>query len=412
MTVAEICGIAKRASGRLAAMTEAQKNEYLLAAAAALRSGADAVAEANAVDMALSEGKPSHFLDRLRLTPQRIEAMARGLEDVAALPDPVGEVIGETLRPNGLLISKIRVPLGVVGIIYEARPNVTADTIGLCIKSGNCVVLRGSSEALNSNRAIVSVIKSGLAARGLTTDFIQLIEDTGREGASELMRLRGVIDVLLPRGGAGLIKSVVENSTVPVIETGVGNCHIYVHESADLSKALEILLNAKLSRPSVCNAAESLLVDAAVAEKFIPVAVAELRKSGVVIKGCERTYALDPSCDLATAEDYAAEFLGPVISVKIVDNLDDAVRHIGQFGTGHSDAIVTEDSAAGERFLNAVDSAAVYLNASTRFTDGGEFGFGAELGISTQKLHARGPVGLKELTSYKYTVRGTGQIRE
>ncbi len=411
-SVKEICIAARNASLSLAQWSTEYKNKFLMAAAQGLRSAAQDVLDANARDMELAQSSRPQLLDRLKLTPSRIEDMAKGMEDVAQLPDPVGEVIERFTRPNGLEIERVRVPLGVVGIIYEARPNVTADTIALCVKSGNSVVLRGSGDAAYSNRAIVSAIKAGLTAEGFDTECIQLLDDSGREGAEQLMRMNGYLDVLIPRGGAGLIASVVQNSTVPVIETGTGNCHVYVEGSADFDMATAIVLNSKVQRPSVCNAAESLLVDLSIAQEYLPLAIGALRQSGIVVKGCDRTCAIDPSCDRATDEDYAAEFLSCVISVKVVENLTEAIAHINKFGTRHSECIVTADADAAQTFLNAVDAAAVYVNASTRFTDGGQFGYGAELGISTQKLHARGPIGLRELTTYKYLVRGTGQVRE
>jgi glutamate-5-semialdehyde dehydrogenase len=349
--------------------------------------------------------------DRLALNPARIEGMAGGLRQAAGLPDPVGEVVRGSTLPNGLELRQVRVPFGVVGIVYEARPNVTADAAGLCLKSGNAVLLRGSSSAARSNAAIVAVLREAVAGAGLPADAIQLLDSSSRDSVKELMRARGLVDVLIPRGGASLIRTVVEESTVPVIETGVGNCHIYVDADADLDMALAILLNAKTSRPSVCNAAESLLVHAAVAEPFLARALPALRDAGVTVHGSPAIAALDPAVVPATEEDYAAEYLSLDISAAVVDSLDEAVAHIRRYSSGHSEAIVTNSQPAARRFVATVDAAAVLVNASTRFTDGGEFGFGAEIGISTQKLHARGPMGLPELTSTKYVVTGEGHIR-
>ena len=401
---------AKKASYTLACMGAREKDDVLLAMANALTENTEAILAENAKDVEIARGKntPAAMIDRLSLSQQRIEAMAQGLRDVAALRDPVGEILHGALRPNGLAISKQRVPLGVIGIIYEARPNVTSDAAGLCIKTGNAVVLRGGSDAIHSNQAIADVMAKAAYAAGLPEGALQLISDTSREAATYMMGLNGVIDVLIPRGGAGLIQSVVKNATIPVIETGTGNCHIYIDETADLNMGVEIIHNAKTSRPSVCNAAESLLVHQAVAAQFLPMMAQRL--SNVELRGCGRTQAII-GCKPATEEDYYTEFLDYILAVKVVDSLDDAIDHINTYGTKHSEAIVTKDYACAERFLARVDAAAVYVNASTRFTDGGEFGFGAEIGISTQKLHARGPMGLEELTTYKYIVRGSGQVR-
>ena len=401
---------AKKASGALACMGENEKNKALLAMADALIAGADYIIAENEKDVAAAKERstPEAMIDRLSLTQKRIEGMAQGLRDVAALHDPVGEVIHTTLRPNGLSIGKQRVPLGVIGIIYEARPNVTSDAAGLCLKTGNAVVLRGGSDAIHSNIAVVSVLREAAEKIGFPADAIQLIDDTSREAATYMMSLNGVIDVLIPRGGAGLIQSVVKNATIPVIETGTGNCHIYIDERADIDMGVEIIFNAKTSRPSVCNAAESLLVHEAVAAEFLPKMAKRL--SNVELRGCEKTRAII-SAKPATEEDYYTEFLDYILSVKVVNSLDEAIDHINTYGTRHSEAIVTKDYANAEKFLTRVDAAAVYVNASTRFTDGGEFGFGAEIGISTQKLHARGPMGLEELTTYKYIIRGNGQVR-
>jgi glutamate-5-semialdehyde dehydrogenase len=385
---------------------------------AALRSMADAlvaetsrILEANGRDVAAAReaGTAEGLIDRLSLTEARIEAMADGLRHVATLPDPVGEVVRGTSLSNGLELRQVRVPLGVVGNVYEARPNVTADAAGLCIKSGNAVLLRGSASAYNSNEVIVSVLAE--ASLGLPEHAIQLVPGTDRSSVEELMRARGLVDVLIPRGGASLIASVVENSTVPVIETGVGNCTVYVDESADLEKAVAIIVDAKVSRPSVCNAAETLLVHAGVADAFLPLAVKALKDKGVTLHADPRAAGFDASAVPVTDEDWAAEYLSLDLAVGVVDSLDDAVAHIRRWGSGHTEAIVTRDVDEARRFVRSLDSAAVMINASTRFTDGGEFGFGAEIGISTQKLHARGPMGLPELTSTTYVVTGDGHIR-
>ena len=401
---------AKYASAKLAYMGIAEKNKVLLGIAKALKENTDYILEENRKDLenGKNKGTSRALLDRLALSPQRIEGMASGLEGVAKLDDPVGEVLGTVRRPNGLYIGKKRVPLGVVGIIYEARPNVTSDAMGLCIKTGNAVVLRGGSDAINSNLAIVKVAEEAAYSAGLPQGAIQLIDDTSREAATYMMGLNGLIDVLIPRGGAGLIQSVVKNATVPVIETGVGNCHIYADDSADLGMALEIINNAKTSRPSVCNAAETLLVHQAIAKDFLPMVLEKL--ANVELRGCEKTRAVIDVKD-ATDDDYYTEYLDYILAVKVVESLDEAIDHINQYGTKHSEAIVTSCYQNAETFLERVDAAAVYVNASTRFTDGEEFGFGAEIGISTQKLHARGPMGLKELTTIKYIIRGNGQIR-
>ncbi len=390
---------ARAASIALAPALRTEKDAALHAMAAALESGAAAILAANAADVASARqsGTPESTVDRLLLTEARIGGMAQGLRDIAGLPDPVGEVVRGNTLANGLQVRQIRVPFGVVGIIYEARPNVTADAAGLTLKSGNAVLLRGSSSAARSTAAIVSALRCALAATGLPEDAIQLVDSSTRDSVKELMRARGLVDVLIPRGGASLIRTVVEESSVPVIETGVGNCHIYVDESADLDMALRILLNAKVQRPSVCNAAESLLVHAAVADEFLPRAMKALADNGVTVNTNE--------------EDFGTEFLSLEISLKIVDSLDDAVAHIRRYGSGHSEAIVTSSVRAASRFTAAIDAAAVLVNASTRFVDGGELGFGAEIGISTQKLHARGPMGLPELTSTKFIITGDGQTR-
>ena len=405
---------AKLASGQLAIMKSSEKERALEAMAAALENNIDRLIEANKSDLktARENGRGAAFIDRLTLNEDRIRGMAEGLRMVKALPDPVGETVSMWKRPNGLEIGQKRVPLGVVGIIYESRPNVTADAIGLCIKTGNAVVLRGSSEAINSNIAIVDVMAKAAYESGIPEGAIVLIKDTSRDSVKQIMKLNGLIDVLIPRGGAGLIKTVVEEASVPVIETGVGNCHIYVDGEADLDMALDIVVNAKPQRPGVCNAVETLLVDQKIAEDFIPVVVDKLREKDVEIRGCQRTLNIVPDITLAQEADWSTEFLDYIIAIKVVDGIDMAIEHINRYGTSHSEAIVTSNYFKAEKFLEMVDAAAVYVNASTRFTDGGEFGFGAELGISTQKLHARGPMGLKELTTIKYIVRGHGQIRE
>ncbi len=401
---------AKTASSVLSCMGSVKKNEALIAMAQALRNNAAYILAENEKDLEAGrqKGTSKAMLDRLALSEARIDGMAQGLESVARLDDPVGEVTHTTLRPNGLSIGTKRVPLGVVGIIYEARPNVTSDAAGLCLKTGNATVLRGGSDAIHSNIAVVNVLRKAVGSAGLPEDAIQLIDDTSREAATYLMGLNGVIDVLIPRGGAGLIQSVVKNATVPVIETGTGNCHVYIDESADLDMGVSIIHNAKVSRPSVCNAAESLLVHASVAQDFLPMMQKKLE--GVELRGCEKTRAII-NVSAATEEDYDTEYNDYILAVKVVNSLDEAIEHINKHGTKHSEAIVTESYKNAEAFLERIDAAAVYVNASTRFTDGNEFGFGAEIGISTQKLHARGPMGLKELTTIKYIIRGNGQIR-
>ncbi|MCL0063307.1 glutamate-5-semialdehyde dehydrogenase, partial [Peptococcaceae bacterium] len=371
------------------------------------------ILSANERDMknAKEKGITGALLDRLRLDERRIDEMAQGLLEIAALADPVGEVVSMWVRPNGLEVGKVRVPLGVIGIIYEARPNVTVDAAGLCLKAGNAVLLRGGSEAINSNIAIARVIAKAAEDVGVPSGVISIVEDTSRETVSEMLKLRDYIDVLIPRGGAGLIKAVVENATVPVIETGVGNCHIYVDEYADLDKACKILINAKCQRPGVCNAAETLLVHKSIAEEFLPKVLKELKTNKVEIRGCEKTVSIVDWVKEACENDYETEFLDLIIAVKVVESLNEAVEHIRRYGTKHSECIVTESYTNARKFLKQVDAAAVYVNASTRFTDGNQFGFGAEIGISTQKLHARGPMGLKELTSTKYVIYGDGHIR-
>lgn len=412
----ELKGLGKAAAAvkyELACMPEEEKNRALLAAAAGLIRDTDRILTANAKDVADGEAKGMHpgLVDRLRLTKERIQAMAEGLKQVSALPDPVGEVLDSFTRPNGLKIEKRRVPLGVIGIIYESRPNVTADAFGLCFKAGNACILKGGSDALSSNLAITESLRASLKECGINPDAVQLITDTDRAATEQFMRMNEYVDVLIPRGGAGLIRAVVEHSTVPVIETGTGNCHIYVDAYADLAKAIPIIINAKTQRIGVCNACESLVIHESVRERFLPMLAQALREKNVELRGDERALEAVPDMLEATEADFGTEYLDYILSIKTVDSLEEAIRHINRFSTGHSDAILTEDAERAERFLNEVDSACVYVNASTRFTDGFEFGFGAEIGISTQKLHARGPMGLSELTSYKYVIRGNGQIR-
>ena len=413
MTLQEIGQKAKEVSHVLGILGTEEKNRGLRAVADALVSGQDGILAANEKDMekARENGMSQGLLDRLKLTPARIEGMAEGLRQVADLEDPVGEVISMKQRPNGLMIGQKRVPLGVIGMIYEARPNVTADAFGLCFKSGNAVILKGGSDAIYSNLAIVEQIRKGLSDAGLPEDAVLLIADTSRAVTRDFMKLNEYVDVLIPRGGAGLIKTVVENSTIPVIETGTGNCHIYVDETADLSMAADIVFNAKTQRIGVCNACESLVVHKNAAEKFLPVIRERLAQKHVEIRGDKRACAIEPSFAEASEEDWEKEYLDYILSCRIVDSLDEAISHINRYSTGHSEAIVTKDYESAQRFLNEIDSAAVYVNASTRFTDGFEFGFGAEIGISTQKLHARGPMGLKELTTTKYIIYGNGQVR-
>ena len=413
MTLQEIGQKAKTASRSLGKLGVTEKNQGLLAAADSLMAGREAVLAANQKDMerAKEAGMSQGMLDRLKLTAERIKGMAEGLQQVAALDDPVGEVLSMKQRPNGLVIGQKRVPLGVIGIIYEARPNVTADAFGLCFKTGNAVILKGGSDAICSNQAIVACLKQGLRQAGLCEEAVQLIEDTDRAVTQAFMKLNQYVDVLIPRGGAGLIRAVVENSTIPVIETGTGNCHIFVDQSADLSMALDIIFNAKTQRIGVCNACESLVVHRAVAEEFLPLLKKRLDEKNVEIRGDEEACRIVPEFTPAVEEDWGKEYLDYILSVKLVDSLDEAVSHINRYSTGHSEAIITKDYESSQRFLNEIDSAAVYVNASTRFTDGNEFGFGAEIGISTQKLHARGPMGLKELTTTKYIIYGNGQVR-
>lgn len=394
-------------------MRTEDKNSALLKIADALTKSSQRIIEQNAIDLKNGKEKGMHpgLLDRLRLDENRIQGMAEGLKQVAELPDPVGEVLETIERPVGLRIEKRRVPIGVIGIIYESRPNVTADAFGLCFKSGNAVILKGGSDAIFSNIAITAVIRESLAKEGIFEDVIQLIESTDRSVVQEFMKMREYVDLLIPRGGAGLIRSVVEGSTIPVIETGTGNCHIYVDESADLDKAVSIIMNAKTQRIGVCNACESLVIHESVSDKLLPKLAQAFKEYDVEIRGDEKVQNYI-DCIPATDEDYGTEYLDYIISVKTVSTVDEAIAHINKYNTRHSEAILTENKEHAEKFLNEVDAACVYVNASTRFTDGFEFGFGAEIGISTQKIHARGPMGLKELTSYKYAIMGNGQVRK
>ena len=404
---------AKEASRVLMNASTTEKNNALSKMAEALLKNSNIIISENKkdIDNAIEKGISTAMLDRLSLDEKRIKDMANGLMEVVSLSDPIGEVTGMWKRPNGLQIGKQRVPLGVIGIIYEARPNVTCDAAGLCLKAGNVVILRGGSEAINSNIAIVKALREGVKEAGLPEDSIQLIEDTSREVATEMMRLKEYIDVLIPRGGAGLIKAVVENATVPVIETGTGNCHVYVDSEADLEMAKNIVINAKTSRPSVCNAEEKLLINEKIAKEFLPIITLALKEKNVEVRGDEKVLEIVSDVSKATEDDWAREYLDYIIGIKIVKDVDEAIDHINKYGTGHSEAIITNSYENSQRFLQRVDAAAVYVNASTRFTDGSEFGFGAEIGISTQKLHARGPMGLTELTTNKYIIYGNGQIR-
>ncbi len=414
MTILEEMGKkAKEAARTLAVMGE-EKNDALKLIAKALIDNTDAILAANKIDVdnGRANGLTESIIDRLSLSKARIEGMAQGVLDVAALPDPIGAVLSGSKRPNGLNITKVRVPIGVIGIIFEARPNVTSDAASLCLKSGNAVILRGGKEAINSNKCIADIMRSALEKSALDKNCIQFIEDTTRQSSVELMGLVDYLDLLIPRGGAGLIKAVVENAKVPVIETGVGNCHVFVDESADIDMAANIIYNAKTSRPSVCNAIETILVHKNIAEKALPVIKARLDEKNVELRGCERTREiLGDSVIPAIEVDWATEYLDYILAVKVVDNIDEAIAHITKYSSGHSECIVTENYKNANRFKNEVDAAAVYVNASTRFTDGGMFGLGAEIGISTQKIHARGPMGLNELTSMKFIIEGDGQIR-
>lgn len=405
---------AKQAARKLATLSTTVKNQALVSMADALEREWETILSANVIDIenGKEKGLSESLLDRLLLTQSRIQSMADGLRQIAELPDPIGEVLSTNYRPNGLEITKVRVPLGVIGIIYEARPNVTVDAAGLCLKTGNAVILRGGSEAIHSNTAIIRVIAKGAYDTGIPIGAFQLIETTDRQAVNDMLKLNQYLDVIIPRGGAGLIKTVVENSTVPVIETGTGICHTFVDESADLTMAQAIAYNAKVSRPGVCNSMETLLVHKAVADRFLPSMLSAYQQAGVELRGCPLTEKYHSAVKPASRQDWATEYSDFILSIKVVADLDEALEHIAEYSTRHSEAIVTQDSNNAKRFQHEVDAAAVYVNASTRFTDGFEFGFGAEIGISTQKLHARGPMGLAELTSIKYTISGNGQIRE
>ncbi|MCQ4725560.1 glutamate-5-semialdehyde dehydrogenase [Anaerotignum faecicola] len=412
-TLTQMGMLAKEASFETAKLLSPAKNAALLNAAEALLDNSEKIIKANKedVDNAVKNGMKAAFIDRLTLNEKRIAAMADGLRQVASLPDPIGETISMKTLPNGLVVGKRRVPMGVIGIIFESRPNVTADAFGLCLKAGSAVILRGGKEALKTNSAIVDVFRSSLKENGLPEDIVQILDDPSREKAAEMMRLNGFIDVLIPRGGAGLIRSVVENSTVPVIETGTGNCHVFVDETANLDDALKIVINAKTQRPGVCNACESLLVHKNIADIFIPTVTKALFEKKVEVRGDENFLKVDGVIP-ASEDDWGTEYEDYIISARVVDGIDEAINLIRRYSTHHSECIVTENYTNAQRFLNEVDSACVYVNASTRFTDGEQFGFGAEIGISTQKLHARGPMGLNELTTTKYVIYGNGQIRE
>ncbi|MFH1709515.1 MAG: glutamate-5-semialdehyde dehydrogenase [bacterium] len=412
--VIEKARLAKEASYKLANLSTDIKNKALDEMAKAISSSAKDILDANNLDIEIAYKKNigKALVDRLSLDGKRIEEMVGSLKTVRNLPDPIGRIIAKWSRPNGLKIAKRRVPLGVIGIVYEARPNVTVDSAALCLKAGNAVVLRGGSDAVNSNIILAKLISEAAYKAGVPSGAINLIESTDRESVTELLALNHFIDVIIPRGGAGLIKHTIENSTIPVIETGEGNCHAYVERTADLKNAVEIVYNAKVSRPSVCNAIETLLVDEAIAKDFLPLVFKHLKEARVEIRGDEKTRMIDTSIKPAAEEDWKTEYLALILAVKVVDGIDEAIKHINTYGTKHSETIITHNRTAAKKFTDEIDAAAVYVNASTRFTDGGEFGFGAEIGISTQKLHARGPMGLNELTSYKYIVIGSGQIRK
>lgn len=404
---------AKKASRQLAVAPTTVKDQALMDMADALETGSQEIIAANRLDLEQGEkqGLTAALLERLMLDEKRIKDMAQGLREIAALPDPIGEVLGISKRPNGLEVGRVRTPIGVIGIIYESRPNVTADAAALCVKAGNSILLRGGEEALNSNRVIARIIADAATRAGLPDGAIQLVDSEDREAAVIMMKMNDYLDVLIPRGGKGLKKAVLEKASVPVIMTGMGNCHVYVDQYADLDKALPIIINAKVQRPSVCNAAENLLVHEQVAKEFLPRAIAELHQAGVEIRGCKRTQRIVPNIVAAQEADWDEEYLDLILAVKIVDSLEEAIDHINTHGTGHSEAIVSENYSQVRHFLASVDAAAVYANASTRFTDGNVFGFGAEIGISTQKLHARGPMGLPELTTTKFIIYGNGHIR-
>ncbi len=404
----------KEAASVIGGLSALEKNNILGEAALALISNKDAILKANELDVddAKTNGIRGAFIDRLTLTESRIEAMAEGLRKVASLPDPIGEVTYMKPLHNGLVVGQKRVAIGVIAIIFEARPNVTSDAFGLCLKSGNSVILRGGKEALRTNQSIIEVFRTTLNKLGINKNIVQILSDTSKETAAELMKLNDYVDVLIPRGGANLIQSVIKNSTVPVIQTGVGNCHVFVDETAIINNAIKIVVNAKAQRPGVCNACETLLVHENIANEFLPQVCEELKNKNVEIRGDDTVRSLVPYAISATEEDWSTEYEDYIIAVKVISNVDEAIKHIRQYSTQHSESIITENYTNSQKFLNEVDSAAVYVNASTRFTDGEEFGFGAEIGISTQKLHARGPMGLKELTTTKYIIYGSGQIRE
>jgi glutamate-5-semialdehyde dehydrogenase len=414
MTLIELAKKAKEAKYKVALLPTDVKNKAILAVADALVSNSSTIISANSIDMenGVKKGLSQGLLDRLKLDEDRIKGMAEGLRQVVELDDPIGKITESWERPNGLKISKRLVPIGVVGVIYEARPNVTADVFGLCFKTGNSVILKGGSDALESNKAIVKVIKDALIKENVPVDAITLIEDTTRESTNQLMRMNDYVDVLIPRGGAGLIKSVVENASVPVIETGSGNCHIYVDHVADIDMAIDIIVNAKTQRIGVCNACESLVIHEDIASELLPKLTKALKEHGVQIFADEKAKSLMEGAEPATEKDFATEYLDYIISVKTVSSVEEAIEHINKYNTGHSESIITKDDVNANKFLDGIDAACVYVNASTRFTDGFEFGFGAEIGISTQKLHARGPMGLLALTSYKYTIHGNGQVRK
>jgi glutamate-5-semialdehyde dehydrogenase len=412
--IKKICQKAKAASVEMAKLSAEAKNNALCRMAIALEANAEKILTENQVDVeaAKTKGLKAALLDRLALDQKKVQTMANELREVSALPDPIGTILSSWTRPNGLIISQVRVPIGVVGIIYESRPNVTSDSAGICIKSGNAVILRGGSDALNSNVAIGEVLRDALAETNVPIDAVQVVNSLNRKVAEELMSMRGYIDVLIPRGGADLIKTVVEKSHIPVIETGTGNCHVYVEEDADLEKATPIVINAKCQRPGTCNAAEKLLVHSKIAKQYLPVVITELRKNGVEVRGDLETRKIVPDVKAATEEDWGTEYLDLIIGVKVVKNLAEAIMHINKYGTKHSDSILTADYDKAMKFIKEIDSAAVYWNASTRFTDGNQFGLGAEIGISTQKLHARGPMSVQHLTTTKYVILGNGQIRK
>lgn len=411
--IEEKCKKAKACADYMATLSAYSKNKMISTVRDAVSLYEDDILSANREDVERCKDKPASFIDRLTLNKKRLAAVRDGVDKLISIADPIGEILDEWVtEKTNLKIRKVRTPLGVIGLIYEARPNVTVDAVCLALKTGNAVVLRGSKDAIATNKAIVRAVKAELTRNGLDDNVVQLIEDVSHEGAELFMKQREYVDVLLPRGSKEFIKSVVQKATIPVIETGAGNCHAYVEKSADLKKAVDIIVNGKVSRPSVCNALESLLIDKEVAEKYIVPILSELERHGVAVRGCPTTKKLFPAAQSLKESDLFAEYGNLIISVKVVDGIDEAIKHINKYGTHHSEVIITEDESAAEKFLKRVDSAAVYVNASTRFTDGCEFGFGAEIGISTQKLHARGPMGLAELTSYKYMIFGNGQIRE